>query len=362
MAGDYALSGTTALISYPKDIVAITIDDLFCKDLDAEVVAEVNDTEGTIAITRVSLKQDDKLPRGLVCFARLNITPIGTGEGTLRFIDGPVGNYSWEIVGLDHVFTPNFKDQAVTITVRNTQINPTDEVSPKLSPTATPTPTETSSPSPSPSPSIPPNPSISPSINPSTTISPTNITPTPSEAQTSTNITFDIRTQGLTQAAKAVNEIPVKVTFLQDKTVVDERIVSMSKNGDGSWTGTSQYDTLLSGVDYTLLIKGPKHLQKKICENKPSESIEGQYTCKDGAIRIHKGDNRLDLKGAMILAGDLPLQNGIVDAVDIAYIRGNLGNSNADVVARGDLNYDGIVDSQDYGIIINALGFKYDEE
>ena len=38
------------------------------------------------------------------------------------------------------------------------------------------------------------------------------------------------------------------------------------------------------------------------------------------------------------------------------------GSQNAEAVACGDLNYDGIVDSQDYTIIIQALLFKFDEE
>lgn len=179
---------------------------------------------------------------------------------------------------------------------------------------------------------------------------------------TSQNITFDIRTQGLTKPAKNVNEIPVKVTFLQDERVIDTRSVSMSKNDDGSWTGNSEYDNLTIGVDYTLLVKGPKHLQKKVCTNNPTESIGGQYSCLGGEIRIQASDNRINLKGIVMLAGDIPLQNGIVDAVDITYIRSNLGKTDAEVVARGDLNYDGIVDTQDYGIIINALSFKYDEK
>lgn len=408
MAGGNRLSGATALLSYPKDIVTATIDNTYCKGLDSSVTGEVNSDEGTIVVTRVSVvDNDDLLPTGIVCFARINVTPIAAGTGSLNFIDGPLGTRSWQIVGLDHTFTPDYADQEVTISVGSSTITPTPQICmgvqhctngsetmfeycgdctgvschalpnygcrqagftcttyrdkffgidtlypvpcnllPSITPSPTPSPTNTPS----------------PTITPSTTISPTPLQTTP-ETGTSTNITFDIRTQGVTQAAKNVNEIPVRVMFLKDdKTVVDERTVSMSKNGDGTWTGTSKYDTLLTGTDYTLLIKGPKHLQKKICSNNPTEKTGGQYSCKNGAIRIQAGDNRLDLKGVTLLGGDIPLQNGIVDAVDITYIRSNLGKTDADIVARGDLNYDGIVDSQDYGIIINALSFKYDEE
>ncbi len=70
----------------------------------------------------------------------------------------------------------------------------------------------------------------------------------------------------------------------------------------------------------------------------------------------------VDLSNILLLAGDIPIQNGIVDSVDIAFIRQNLGNQDQATKARGDLNYDGIIDAQDYSLILASLAFKYDEE
>ncbi|PIZ65644.1 hypothetical protein COY14_01950 [Candidatus Roizmanbacteria bacterium CG_4_10_14_0_2_um_filter_36_9] len=109
------------------------------------------------------------------------------------------------------------------------------------------------------------------------------------------------------------------------------------------------------------MIKGPKHLQKKICVNNPLEVIPGTYNCKKGEITLQNGEQTLDFLGIYLLAGDLPLQNGLIDAVDIIYVKSNLGSKDPEVVSRADLNLDGIVDSQDYTMIINALSFKYDE-
>src|SRR3990167_6661852 len=106
-AGTNRLSGATTLLSYPKNIVTATIDTSYCKDLDSNVTTKVNATDGTITIVRVSLiDNDDGLPTGLVCFARINFEPIvADGSGTLTFIDGPVENRSWEIVGPNNSYT-----------------------------------------------------------------------------------------------------------------------------------------------------------------------------------------------------------------------------------------------------------------
>ncbi|MDA1317299.1 MAG: hypothetical protein O3B87_04725, partial [bacterium] len=285
--------------------------------------------------------------------------------GLISFIDGPIDGRNWQVVG-PSTYTADHSGSSVAVTVNGQNYptaTPTTTIDPNITPTITPSPSVTTAPTTTIAPTTTVNPTITTTPAPTTTVVPTN---TPAQPTTGTgvtaNITFDIRTQGLTAAAKNVNEIPVLVTFLVDKTEVDKRTISMSKNSDGSWTGTSKYDNLLAATDYTLLIKGPKHLQKKICVNNPSETETKPYNCTDGAVRIQAGDNRLNLKGVILLAGDLPVQDSIVDAVDIAFVRSSLGETGVNIVARADLNYDGIVDSQDYGMIINALSFKYDEE
>src|SRR3989344_1289101 len=96
-AGTNRLSGATTLLSYPKDIVTATIDSTNCKGLDSNVTTKVNATDGTITIVRVSvIDNDDGLPTGLVCFARINFEPIvADGSGTLTFIDGPGEKHKW---------------------------------------------------------------------------------------------------------------------------------------------------------------------------------------------------------------------------------------------------------------------------
>lgn len=123
-------------------------------------------------------------------------------------------------------------------------------------------------------------------------------------------------------------------------------------------------DIPISG-GYSVFIKGGYHIQKRICDNTPTETTGGRYYCKSGNISIKEGVNVLDFTGVYQLAGDLPLseqQSGFVDSLDITFLRANLGSTDATKVAIGDLNFDGIVDTQDYALGIYSLSFKYDEE
>lgn len=137
-----------------------------------------------------------------------------------------------------------------------------------------------------------------------------------------------------------------------------------------------------SASTYKVFIKGPKHLQKKICENNPTESREGGYVCSDGNIQITE-NAELDFTDIYLLAGDIPFGGGnnqsnatsgalggqdrIVDSVDITYLRSALKRSQDErkevqLNRIGDLSLDAIVDAQDYQLAIYSLGFKYDDQ
>lgn len=131
------------------------------------------------------------------------------------------------------------------------------------------------------------------------------------------------------------------------------------------FSGTVDFTNIPFGQDYSVFIKGGQQIQKRICENQPTETVDGRYYCTLGKIKIAEGSNTLDFSNIYQLGGDLPVSNdqsGFVDSVDITYIRSNLGNKDANVVTVGDLNFDGIVDTQDYSIALYSLSFKYDED
>jgi hypothetical protein len=135
---------------------------------------------------------------------------------------------------------------------------------------------------------------------------------------------------------------------------------------------------------YKVYIKGPKHLQKKVCDNNPTEARDGGYVCSDGNITIDATTEELDFTGIYLLAGDLPYGGGnaydtesdgmtaagqdrIVDSVDITFLRAALKRSQEErkelqLNKIGDLSLDAIVDAQDYQLAIYSLGFKYDDQ
>lgn len=134
--------------------------------------------------------------------------------------------------------------------------------------------------------------------------------------------------------------------------------------GDKTLEGTVNFKVPAAG-GYRILIKGLKHLQRKVCDPSPTEAIPATYSCGDGAITLVAGSNSFDFTSIVLVGGDLPLsggQSGIVDSEDLAFIHQNLGSKDAGVLAVGDLNLDGIVDSQDFSLVIAGLSVKSDEQ
>ncbi|MBI1863009.1 hypothetical protein HYS00_02735 [Candidatus Microgenomates bacterium] len=135
---------------------------------------------------------------------------------------------------------------------------------------------------------------------------------------------------------------------------------SFTPDSEGAYTGT--LNATAPPGNYYILVKGPRHIQKKICVSQPTETKPGTYHCSAGQIALKAGTNTLDFSQIALLVGDLPMQDGVVDSYDFSYIRQTLGSTNASELAVGDLNRDGIIDTQDVSLILQALAVKYDEE
>lgn len=197
-----------------------------------------------------------------------------------------------------------------------------------------------------------------------TTPAPGDITTTPgggSDKPIKVDVNFRVRLQGITSQPKNSSPVAIQFKLVEGNKVVNTKQIEFRPQADGAYVANTTYENISLSKKYSFLIKGPKHIQKRVCVNSPSENISGTYRCKDSNITFKAGGNTLDFTNIILLSGDLPLQNGIVDAVDIAYVRNNVGRSDPDIVARADINFDGVVDSQDYTLVINALAFKYDE-
>lgn len=185
-----------------------------------------------------------------------------------------------------------------------------------------------------------------------------------------TTVNLKLKFQGITGGlADAYKTMPVKITIKRepDSVVLPVTITSFTVDNNGIWSGsvTANLDT---AANYYILVKGPMHIQRKICVNAPTEAGAGKYSCGAGTVSLTGGTtNTLDFSGVTMMAGDLPLtetngQDGVADAADIGYIINNLGKNDANIVAIADLNRNGGVDAADFSIEQFALSLRPDEQ
>lgn len=181
-------------------------------------------------------------------------------------------------------------------------------------------------------------------------------------------LNLKLKFQGiLRQPSDEFNKMKVKISVVaplgnKGESSSEADFVSDEK---GIWSGSVKVPPFFAfpGKGFKLFVKGPKHIQKRICANTPSESFPGTYNCENGQIELvgGMGINDLDFSGIYMLVGDLPQQDGIVNSYDISLVRNNIGSSDRAVLALADLNLDGIVDTQDYSLVIAALSVRSDE-
>lgn len=181
------------------------------------------------------------------------------------------------------------------------------------------------------------------------------------------NISLQVKFQGVrsetfsSQYARQRVQVAIGASG-QDTT--DYVFADMVHKGEGVYEGVATFDPadIPRASGYKLLIKGPKHLSRRFCTPTASGA---DYFCAEnaGALILRPGLQSFNYSTVPLLPGDLPNpeQDGVVDSADLAFIRQNLGKKAADVVRVGDLNADGIVDTQDFSLIINNLVNNEDE-
>ncbi|KKP85837.1 MAG: hypothetical protein UR89_C0040G0007 [Candidatus Roizmanbacteria bacterium GW2011_GWA2_35_8] len=188
-------------------------------------------------------------------------------------------------------------------------------------------------------------------------------TATPGGGAGNAKLKLKLKFQGIAgKPADAYNKLAVKVKLLNEanENVTDYKTGDFVADTAGVWSGEVSFNVNPS-AKYVVYVKGPYHIQKKICDEKPTETAAGTYRCDRGKITLNAGDNNFDLSGIVLLAGDLPVQDGSVTAYDTSLVRNNLGKTDTDEVSKADVNRDGKVDTQDYSLIIAALSVRNDE-
>ena len=190
-------------------------------------------------------------------------------------------------------------------------------------------------------------------------------TPAPAASCTNSNtcINFKLQFQGIkSKPADAQNSMDVKIKLTGcGLTAPVETTAKVTAIDSGVWSGQAGFNlSTCSSGSYIVFVKGPRHLQKKICDPAPTEATAGTYRCSEGKINLVAGQNSLDFSGILLLSGDID-QNGTVDSADISFIRNNLNKTDADTLKKCDINLDGKCDTQDYSLVISALSVKVDE-
>jgi len=102
-------------------------------------------------------------------------------------------------------------------------------------------------------------------------------------------------------------------------------------------------------------IKGPFHLQARMCQNNQSGKLSDITECD---ISLN-GDKVYDFSKYSLLSGDIN-QDGMVNTIDYGKLKSYF-NEEVDCGTNGDLNMDGIVNATDAVLIKNSLSSKDDE-
>ena len=163
-----------------------------------------------------------------------------------------------------------------------------------------------------------------------------------------------------TISSKTFSDVEVKTTGEKDA------------NGISIWEGTFAPTAIAPGGNYSILIKGPKHLQRKFCENNPTEQAEEgfPYTCKVvGQITLSEQENVLDFSNVLLQAGDLPDtgrgQDGVVNAIDVSLVLNMIRNGFSEApndLLISDMDLNGVVNAKDRSYLVETLEEKYGDE
>ncbi len=180
-------------------------------------------------------------------------------------------------------------------------------------------------------------------ITPTITIS---ITPTPSEVPPETPlISFRVKLRSLNTN---VGLLPTIIRVRKGDFFKEYNDVVVSYKGNGVY-GLDDFPLLdvPAGQNYKIFVKGPKHLAKGF------------------PVNLVAGNNPVfDWTNEELEPGDLPPQDGKINALDISRLIELLGvaNPSAEDLYAADLNYDEVINGADTNEMILTLSTKYDDD
>lgn len=198
-----------------------------------------------------------------------------------------------------------------------------------------------------------------------------------------------MRIQGIIRKpSKELSRMPVKVTLKGPKGTFPMSVTSnFTADTNAEWSGYAVFPKVPAG-NYSVFVKGRKHLQKKVCfavrliptattiptppygEDFPE--VEEEFVdidCPNDKIALTPGDGYAIQSDPSVrvhmYAGDLPVdgvQDGLIDSLDLIYLRNRLGQKNGDYLKTGDLNLDQVIDTQDHSLPFAVLNLEINED
>jgi len=367
------VSGADFILTYDKDILEVTNlsgnlsgTNSFTDTIFLHIGAEA----GKIRFSVLAKKSSLELPTGEITVGTITFKGKKAGSSLVVF------NEDYQIVGV------NAAENDVSLGITNKTngnytigagITPTATPSPSTAqsptPTTTPTPSPTGGPTSTPTPTATrtPTPTSTPTSTSTPTPTPTRTpTPTPTRIPTPTltpiptpllsQISFSLKFNGIRDVKP---DLKVKVTvanitsgvkkdFNEIEVSADSNTVYRPKN----WLTLTDVS---SGGNYNLYVKGPKHLRRKMANQ------VSLYPSQDTR-------NNFDWTGKPLEPGDLPNpnknyeQDGKIDAQDGSLLLDRLYRQGETDLRVADLNYDGIVNLNDFSLLIATLSKKYQDE
>ncbi|MFH1601590.1 MAG: cohesin domain-containing protein [Candidatus Shapirobacteria bacterium] len=147
----------------------------------------------------------------------------------------------------------------------------------------------------------------------------------------------------------------------------EPRYVEMESNESGILSGQVSLTDVAPGAGYYLIIKGPKHVAERFC-------IDGQESrCSSGQTLTLGQENDFDFSGWALPAGDIAngqgrlIQDGIVDSADFNVLLNALASKDPDIRAQANLSYniyegEENVTTRDINLYFATLKVRYDDD
>jgi hypothetical protein len=167
----------------------------------------------------------------------------------------------------------------------------------------------------------------------------------PTPTITSMNINFSIRMKGINKTGISNQPLYFRLLNSNGKTKTYNPVVISQDSSDTTlFRGKLDLDTSYIGTGWTVIIKGPVHLQRRFDNMTIVKNTE------------------LNLTGKILLPGDLQLpqsgQNDIVDYDDRDYLWSLVSltgrSANSAEIRAADLDLNNRVDNRDYSLLIDT--------